>query len=203
MAMILAVFTTSCKKEDSETPLTPVPQEDYMQLKVGNYWVYEGYKVDSLGNEIPTTYLTDSLIIIGDTNIGSNIYYKKLSTKSLHVSYLRDSSGYLIDQDGRVLFSDHDFMNIIRTDTIGPGIGIIEYMMHDRDCTITAPIGIYPCLEFRGKVIASDPQYPHGINYTHYFYADGVGMIKSSNFFFSAPHLRVGQRLTNYGNIAE
>ena len=71
LAMILAVFTASCKKEDSETPLTPVPQEDYLQLKVGNFWVYEGYKVDSLGNEIPTTYLTDSLIIIGDTNIGS------------------------------------------------------------------------------------------------------------------------------------
>jgi hypothetical protein len=53
----------------------------------------------------------------------------------------------------------------------------------------------------RGKVISLDPQYPHGINYTHYFYADGMGQIKTSSYFYSAPHLRMERRLISFGNV--
>ena len=199
---LIGLLAVSCTKENSENNLNPLPTSDYMQLKIGNYWVYEWYRLDSLGNEIPTSE-ADSSIITGDTNISGKLYYKMLSTKSSHISYLRDSIGYLVDMDGRVLFSDHDFTNIIRTDSIGPGLALVEYMMYDNDSTITAPIGNYPTIELRGKVIPLDPQYPHGINYTHYFYAEGLGMIKSSNYYFSAPHMRVGQRLTNFGNTED
>ena len=108
----IGLLAVSCTKENSENNLNPLPTSDYMQLKIGNYWVYEWYRLDSLGNEIPTSE-ADSSIITGDTNISGKLYYKMLSTKSSHISYLRDSIGYLVDMDGRVLFSDHDFTNII------------------------------------------------------------------------------------------
>ena len=197
---LLVVFLTGCKKDASEKDPTPIPQEDYMQLKIGNYWVYEMYRVDSSGNENPTGQ-SDSSIIISDTIIASKLYYKLLSSKGSYVSYLHDSNGYLVDLEGKVLFSDHDFTNILRIDTIGPGLAYIEYKMQDHDTVITAPIGTYPTLEFRGKVIPLNPQSTHGVNYTHYFYAEGLGKIKSESYYFSAPHLKVGQRLIEFGNL--
>lgn len=203
LALILAIFTASCNKDDSETEVIPIPEADYMQLKVGNYWAYEGYRLDSTGNETPITALTDSLVIIGDTNIRGELYFKQLSTTSLHIAYLRDSSGYLVNGDGEFKFCDHNFNEIFRVDTIHPDLSYIEYMMLDHDSLISVPFGTYSTLEVNGKVIPLDPNYPHGINYTHYFYADGIGMIKSSTYYFSSPQTRIGKRLTNFGNIAE
>jgi len=94
-------------------------------------------------------------------------------------------------------------MNVIRVDTIGPEIAIIEYTMHLTDSTVITPIGVNPSLELQGKVIPLDPGYTHGINYTHYFYARGYGMIKSSSYYFSSPHIRIGQRLVSFGNVLE
>lgn len=202
--LIMAVATmmmVSCNKNDSENELKPVQTSDYMQLKIGNYWVYEKYTIDSAGNENPVWGDPDSSIITGDTMINNIRYFKKFSVNHEHMSYLRDSSGYLINLEGEVLFSESDFSNIIRIDTIGPGLAIIEYMMHDEDSSLNVPVGTYPVIEMRGKVISLDPQYPHGINYTHYYYADGMGMIKSSVYFYSAPNLRMEQRLISFGNV--
>lgn len=203
MVAIISFMAVSCNKNDSESDLIPVTQADYMQLKIGNYWVYEWYRTDSTGQEIPTNQTSDSSIIIGDTNIQDILYYKLLSMKYSHITYIRDSSGYLINLEGEILFSDHDLINIIRIDTIGPGIAYVEYTMHINDSIIETPIGVQPTLELRGKVIPVDPQYPHGINYTHYYYADGYGMVKSSSYYFSSPHIRIGQRLISFGNILE
>jgi hypothetical protein len=180
ITLISVVALAACNKNNSEDELSPVQTPDYMQLKIGNYWVYEKYTIDSDGIENPIWGETDSSIITGDTMIDNIKYYKKLSVNQEHMSYLRNSNGYLVNLEGEVLFSENDFSNIIRVDTIGPGLAYIEYMMHDEDSSINVPIGTYPVIEMRGKVTPLDPQYPHGINYTHYFYADGMGLIKSS-----------------------
>ena len=200
MLTLLTILFTACKKENSETELKPIPETDYMQLKIGNYWVYEWYHLDSSGNETINGTI-DSCIIIGDTNIRDHQYFKQTFTYQAHTVYLRDSSGYLINHSGKVIFSNHDFSNIIREDTIGPGLAIATYRMTDNDTTITVPIGTYPVIDFKGKVTALDPQSPHGTHYVHYFYADGLGMIKSSVYYYSAPSLRTGKRLTKFGNI--
>jgi hypothetical protein len=101
------------------------------------------------------------------------------------------------------MFSDHDFGHILRTDSIGPGLAVAEYSMINGDTTIVVPSGSYQALDYRGTVTALDPNYPHGINYTYYFYADGMGMVKSSTYFFMAPHLRIEQELLAFGNILE
>jgi hypothetical protein len=43
----LAILT-SCQKND-ENPLQK--KSVYLPLEIGNYWVYEHYKIDTLGNE--------------------------------------------------------------------------------------------------------------------------------------------------------
>lgn len=201
LVVIATMISVSCKKNDSENELKSVQTSDYMQLKIGNYWVYEKYTIDSAGVENPVWGEADSSIITGDTMINDMKYFKKFSVNNENMSFLRDSSGYLVNLEGEVLFSENDFSNIIRIDTVGPGLAYIEYMMHNEDSSVSVPIGTYPVIEMRGKVISLDPQYPHGINYTHYFYSDGIGLIKSSYYFYSAPHLRMERRLISFGNV--
>lgn len=202
IALVGLVFT-SCKKDDTETQLIPIPEADYMQLEIGNYWVYQWYNIDSAGNESMMAKL-DSSIITADTLIGGRTYFKKLYVQDEnYVEFLRDSNGYLVDYMGMIKFSDHDFTKILRVEEIILDLATIEYQMANKDSLISISLGTYPTYNFRGTVIPLNPQYPYGINYTHNFYADGMGLIKTSSYYFSNPNLRVERRLIRYGNILE
>jgi hypothetical protein len=200
--VLSGIFFTSCKKDETQENPPTQTTADYIQLKLGNYWVYERYNIDTLGNET-TSGLSDSLVITSDTLIRGYTYFKKLDVRQNHASYLRDSSGYLVDHLGNILFSNDDFNNILRLDTIGPGLAVIEYEMAEGDTMISIPLGNYQCLDFKGKVTPLQSNYPHGIQYTYYFWADGLGMIKSNSYYFSNPLLRTGQKLIAFGNIED
>ena len=201
LIIVAGMVMISCKKDETTYTPDPVPEADYMQLKIGNYWVYHRVHIDATGSESPPT--VDSLVITDDTLIRGNKYYKKVYTGHEHVSFYRDSSGYMINEMGKVIFSNHDFSNVIRTDTIGPGLALAQYRMFDPDTLIQISLGTFEVLEFRGEVTAMDPQYPHGTQYTHYYYSDGIGMIKNSNYFFNNPELKVEQRLIAFGSLLE
>lgn len=198
---LIGLGITSCKKDDSENKLTPIPASDYMQLEIGNYWIYEWYNIDSSGNaNLMAT--SDSSIISGDTLIRGLVFYKKLIFQNEnYAEFIRDSSGYLVDHEGIIRFSDHDFTNILLVKEIIPDLATVEYQMANKDSLISISLGTYPTYDFRGTVIPLNPQYPYGINYTHNFYADGMGLIKTSSYYFSNPNLRVERRLIRYGNI--
>ncbi|MEE4257440.1 MAG: hypothetical protein V2I47_10410 [Bacteroidales bacterium] len=195
-----SMVLVSCKKDENSEMTDPVIKSDYMQLKIGNYWVYHRHMTNTNKSSIDEI---DSLVITGDTMIDGKQYFKKKSFYQGGTSYLRDSNGYLVDHLGKIMFSDHDFGHILRTDSIGPGLAVAEYSMIKGDTTIVVPSGSYPALDYRGKVTALDPNYPHGINYTYYFYADGFGMVKSSTYFFMAPNQRIEQELIDFGNNLE
>ena len=203
LILITGIISVSCKKDDPEENPTPLPTADYMQLKVGNYWVYQWYQVDSSGNATLMNK-SDSSIITGDTIIGGHTYFKKLSLQDEnHIGFIRDSNGYLVDYMGMIFFSDHDFTKILRIEEIVPDVATTEYRMANKDSLISISLGTYPTYNFRGTVYPLDPQYPHGINYTHNFYADGMGLIKTSSYYFSNPNLRIERRLVKFGNNQE
>src|SRR4051812_8612534 len=51
-ATFMALCACSCrdKKTSDPTPDPPVVYDNYTKLEVGNYWIYQLYDVDSLGN---------------------------------------------------------------------------------------------------------------------------------------------------------
>ena len=69
------VFLFSCKKETEELQENnnQVPVS-YMPLKIGNYWIYQTYKIDSLGNE-SIDGAVDSVRVTKDTLINGNTYF--------------------------------------------------------------------------------------------------------------------------------
>lgn len=63
--MLISLF--SCNKSDENDPQPPA-SEDFMALKVGNYWIYQNYDIDTNGVATPTDDW-DSAYISKDTLI--------------------------------------------------------------------------------------------------------------------------------------
>ncbi|NOR88009.1 MAG: hypothetical protein GQ527_10400 [Bacteroidales bacterium] len=113
LAMLLFI---SCKKEEEVTipeVIPPVEDPNYFPLEIGSYWVYENYRIDSLG--IPTDISKiDSLIITKDTIVNNKRYsvfegevYPFIPWKVQYI--LRDSAGYIVNLLGKKIFSHTDF----------------------------------------------------------------------------------------------
>lgn len=103
----------SCETEEpNETQVV------YLPMSVGNYWIYQHFKIDSLGNELPLRMYTDSVYIVKDSIIDGEKYYK--FENSIHFEkfkgFFRDSSGYLIKSTGEIIFSSTNFQDTIHYD---------------------------------------------------------------------------------------
>lgn len=103
--LAMSLCFISCKKKDA-APVYP----DYTQLKVGNYWIYERFLIDTAGNESPysnTGPTYDSCFVEKDTVMSGKTYFKLWRTNAIGIpycSFLRDSLSYTIDQYGLIVF---------------------------------------------------------------------------------------------------
>ena len=99
-------FFSSCKKEDNDAIKT-----SYLPLRIGNYWIYQDLRIDTSGNETADSKL-DSVIIKRDTIINKKkyyvlegIFYPATSRGRWGIiDILRDSSGYIVNENGDVQF---------------------------------------------------------------------------------------------------
>jgi len=104
--LLIALFTFSCSKEDPSGQLIG-SVNDWVQLEVGNYWIYDRIQVDQFGD---TTYgnANDSVYVAFDTLIGSNYYHAVVGFAfpgSQSTLYIRDSAEFIIDPTGHIYFS--------------------------------------------------------------------------------------------------
>jgi len=183
LSTIVLLFVSSCKKEEMEPCPSPPIKEipNYMPLAIGNYWVYNDYKVDTLGNETKMNYV-DSIYIQRDTLINNETYFVIEGNYSpyANVEYiLRDSLGYLIDNRGEIKFSVTNFTDTLysvatmnNNDTI-----IFEFKnMDPSNHSISVPAGTFSTLDYVRTFI-----FPYQPPYTqrkfHKYNAEGVGTI--------------------------
>jgi hypothetical protein len=114
---VLATLLLACKSKISN--VDPSINETYFPLNVGNQWVYQNteiYKVDTLTVEHDKGM--DTVVVKKDTTLNGKLYSKLVHTNpfisSVKIELLRDSSGYLVNEKGIVLFSP----NFLNHDTI-------------------------------------------------------------------------------------
>jgi hypothetical protein len=183
----LSILTFSCKKTSNNTvsPTTP----DYYMLKVGNYWIYQKYTVDSNGVAIPEK-LFDSAHIEKDTIIRGNTYYKLwearyLITGTQYPLYLRDSSGYLVTNSGFRLCSDDDFTDTLYVDTSNVLLFKGYVKMTGKDSIVTVPTGSFQSITCRMRVVPTQPSDTHPVRYIYDVYGKNIGRMKSHNFFYN------------------
>lgn len=188
---LFIVVLFSCKDDDAN-PTGNNQTTNFYPLTVGSYWVYDWTKIDTNGVETPFGG-RDSIYISGDTMINSIKYAvieSSLFGGDYKKEYQRDSSGFLVNNKGQILFDPSNSQDLLWIDTIFQGnypYILIEYSMEGTTTEIEVPSGKFECFNLQGKVITQDSNYRWGTRYKRDYYSDGIGKIQSINFFHSNP----------------
>jgi hypothetical protein len=196
LGFVIILFA-SCEKDDSNSINDSVEKTNYFPLGIGNYWIYKHYDIDSLGNETERDRI-DSVIINRDTIINNNQYFILEGTNYPFngeswgiVDILRDSSGYVVNEKGKIKFSSENF-----TDTLASEIEVINedtlyiltYRMEKLTNHAVVPAGEFEALNYKGTVITSNPsQGVKNPRYMNNYFANNVGKILETYFFLSSP----------------
>lgn len=209
--LLMTIVVYSCKKEDKEEPITPTPTTvypNYSQLKVGNYWIYQQFELDSMGNETPKN-IFDSCYVEKDTVINSHTYYKLISPYDgigSGCKYIRDSLHYIVSAyNGQILFSSQDFTSTLysgysqigapNSDTIWTLIA----KMDDKNRSVTTPAGTFITSNMKEK-ISFNPNFQssYRIRYRNNRYAENIGLVVETLPIWSAQLFTVERRLVRY-----
>ena len=196
----------ACKKDNDEpatgtTSLVPF----FTQLKPGNYWIYERYQVTPSGTATPLG-IFDSCYVENDTTIGNRVYSTYVAPSSpgtgLTITYLRDSAGYLIDEQQNIYFSATDFTTIYSDEYIFSGVDTVARVttqMADKDLQISVPAGSFGTHNFRKRYEMFPPYTTAGtIRDQNVRYGGGVGKVEERLPFFASNPDYVDRRLVRY-----
>jgi hypothetical protein len=195
--VISIAFVISCQKEESPIPTVNKVQSNYYPLDIGNYWVYRHYVIDTLGNEKELPYI-DSVVIIKDTIIRNNRWFvqggKNIGDGPNFIpnGILRDSMGYIVTPYGRKILSKDNFKDTLdvfhylefdngKQDTAYTG----TTKMEQTNEKIKVPAGEFNVINC--KCTISSTKRKNDIRYKDAYYADKVGQVQYSYFYFSRP----------------
>jgi hypothetical protein len=194
LILVVLFLTTACKKKT-----TQVTYKNYGQLKVGNYWVYERYEIDTNGTATPLGII-DTCRIEKDTIINGKRYFKYVRPQFSgvnQISYLRDSLHYIVNQTGRKVFSSENFNQVFRT-SITSDYELQEWMT-DIDLNVTTPLGTYQTLNFQ-SIFNMIPPLQLNINprFMNTRYAENIGIVTETLPLFYSNPISYERRLIDY-----
>ncbi|MEQ8519426.1 MAG: hypothetical protein RLN79_02690 [Cytophagales bacterium] len=209
ISIIFLLFFVNCKKE--ENSISPQTNEPVFAIPTSedSYWIYEWYSVYDDSIEIKRNEV-DTINIIGDTTIRGQVYtildFSYFGNTS--IKYRRDSSGYLINQNGIV-----EFEYLLSDDTLNTGfedfVGYWYTKMSADTSTIELTSGNYNCIEL--EKFFYDPSITPfttcGQEYykTSKFYCSGIGeVLEKTGYYYNLKNceLNLERRLIEY-NITE
>lgn len=192
LSLSILTLIYSCKKDPEYKP----GASDYFNLKVGNYWVYEQFTLDTNGVYTSRNIL-DSNYVEKDTLINGKLYYKYMSDnlekfQNYTPRFFRDSAAYMVDQTGRIVFSI-----VQNSDTLDRIYNVVPYSsdtiafifskMTDIGQSITVPAGTFETRNYQSTYIMW-PKFSVGgkIRHLDNRYAAEVGLIEEYQGFFLA-----------------
>lgn len=210
LASLCALITLSCEKNESNTPPADpgLPlSSDYFPLTIGSFWIYQNVDIDLLGTEFVRAE-TDSIVISRDTLINDKTYlvfegtnYPFKGGKWGIIDILRDSAGYIVNPKGDVKFSFINFRDTlhVKQEIIQEEVlYTLTYMMQHEEIPLSVPAGVFEVKNFKGTVVSEKEI--DGIpnpRYLNTLYADGVGNVLRTYFFYSTPNISE-KRLLSY-----
>ncbi|PHR15047.1 MAG: hypothetical protein COA40_02560 [Aequorivita sp.] len=211
--ILFSVLFISCNKDDG-TPQEEqeLSEPNFYALTVGNSWRYEYFQRIDRTDEFESLGAFDDVSITGTSEINGNTFYTFETTTSGNdgtsaivpdngtvVTKLRDSSGYLIDENHLKYFSNSNINQeyLIRDATSEAKIyGVLT----DIDANLTVLAGSFVCSvnELYAKFL--DGSVSPGRDF--YFYSEEIGQIKTTTSWVSDSLTKVEKRLVSY-NILE
>lgn len=208
---LISTLIYSCKKDDKTIEPSPAnPTTTYgnfSQLKVGNYWVYERFNVDSNGTST-TQNVFDSCYVEKDTNINNNTYFKIVKphpylSNQKEIMFLRDSSHYTVNSNGKIIFSPQDFSTIFESQyyIATPGDTLCQMIkkMADKDMAVSTPAGSYLTSNSK-ETYYMYPNWSGAGNprYKHTRYAENIGIVIETLPLFASNPNSTERRLIRY-----
>lgn len=200
----IVMFTACEKKAVEKDSVTIFDEPDYFPLKTGSYWVYNSYKVDGDGNE-KLISMNDTLRIIGDTTIRGNMYkifYGKryVVMDKYEKRYYRDSSGYIVNDKGRIVFSTKVSDTLLKNSLVENTL--FEYTtVENIQGEIAVPAGVYDSLLNCCLTIIEYTPDPNIIGTLDHIYAPNIGTIIRQNILvyeYSNTGIYYEERLIDY-----
>ncbi len=211
---VLVLLTMSC--EELETPIEE-PTQNYYPLEIGNYWVYNHFRIDTLQIKTEIPHM-DSVIIERDTVINNKKYYILEGTNYITggvnrhweiIDMLRDSLGYIINHKGDIKFSLDNFTDTlfqkvfyfpIAYDTPGSDTAaIITFKMEMvNEPIVVNAVEFNEVLNFKGTLQSYRvPSYIDNPRSQDIYFAKDVGKIIETFYYHSYP-FRFEKRLVRY-----
>lgn len=200
------LFFYSCKKDTGPAPQTvATARPAYLPAKVGNYWVYEAYTVDSMNVETDLHH-TDSMWIDRDTvmngatfhhfaTINANSLFSAMS--SLGNNWAEDSAGCIWPAVFKRYWFDPAYLNdTLYTDSVGWGYVFYKVPTNFSNDVTTA--GSYSGLSIATLIRRENPprNYPRPAAFENY--TQGVGLVHFKNSFSGDPMGGYVWRLVRY-----
>ncbi len=163
-----------------ERPLEP--EDEYLFLKEGNYWIYQNVEISATGKEriLPDE---DSIIVTNRIVIKNQVFYQ-LYWNGNYSTVRIDSLKRLVDDYDHVILETKSFGTTFRKDTIYTGttgtdlLAIFTYNM-EKLPEASVPAGAYQrCINVKGKVDLFPPYDKFSkVRYTESIWAPKVGKI--------------------------
>ncbi len=182
----LGMLLQSCSNDE------PLPHADYssaIQLRKGNYWIYESASSD-ISSGIRIRHLDDSIFVANDTIVGNSVYFIVKNMFGLH-EIKKAMSGMIVGIDGAVEFSATNFVDTLFKDSDLGYYGI----MAKEEAEITVPAGTFSTISFI-LLKRNDPTFNVPITSNNpsihskefsilkkVWYARNIGVIKSASYY--------------------
>jgi len=189
IGILLFLLASACSKVEDEVIYYPPKGDEsfsYFPMSVGSYWIYEQYKIEQ-GMEEQATGVYDSIYVAKDTFINTNQYYILRSGFSdSWKSILRDSSGYLVNEQGKRLFKDNATGEVLykklSLNNDSDTIYMEKLIMEEPTTMIKVPAGTYSVVnaafyQYFPKALTTPKE-----RMLDYMYAKNVGLVYRSYY---------------------
>jgi hypothetical protein len=152
--------------------------------------------------------IIDTLTVVdADTLIGTE-HFAMLIDRRFHsgslttqdTSFLRDSSGFLVNDKGRIQLSVTTGNTILFHEVYDTGSDTLyygDYRMKTAPSPVVTSLGSFTCLDLEGEIYVISDGFSQPW-YTHTYYAENTGMVTSINFFLSDPRIKYKRELTAF-----
>lgn len=181
--MVTTSILLSCTDSDSLLPVKTSTLE-YLNLKVGNYWLYNESKTDT-NTGITTTY-TDSVVVVGMQVLNTKEYFvlagHTVGTKHFRYTFLRDSANHIVDRYGNILLTNTTTDGPIQTvsQTIGSSNYTIVTSAHRETGLTINNISFNDLLNLRENITFRKASEPTQTFKNDNQYANGVGLVRQT-----------------------
>lgn len=213
--LVLCLLVFACNSDDNIIPLEEEVAEEevvdggFYGLKIGNTYNYLGYKRDgNMADDLMqlngiefTVTITDTVTLDGEkyyertfltTGNDPNLSVFPLNGESF--DYVRDSIGYLIDSEGKILFSSRSTEDYLLVDADwGDVFGVLEAELID----LETPAGVITCNVNTVFAILEDTG-ETAPGRARRYYAEGIGFVTEHMGGVSNPVHYWETRLASY-----